>query len=218
MPRISHRPKLSFTQEELDYLIKLSRSRNQAASIVKRSKIILLSYQGKNDTEISRELKVDYKTVRLWIQRVLDFGFKEGLIDKSKSGKPRDISAESRARVVSLACMKPKDLGYPHEIWTQRLLAEHIRENCIKEEHPDLSKINQGTISKILNASKIKPHKIRYYIAKVDPDFDQKAANVLDTYREAKRLNEKKNEQIKTVIISYDEKPVAHFHSVDIIL
>jgi putative transposase len=98
---------------------------------------------------------------------------------------------------VSLACMKPKDLGYPHEMWTQRLLAEHIRENCIKEEHPDLSKINQGTISKILNASKIKPHKIRYYIAKVDPDFDQKAANVLDTYREAKRLNEKKEKMNK---------------------
>jgi len=207
--RISHRPKLSFTQEELDHLIKLSRSRNQAASIVTRSKIALLSFQGKNDTEISRELKVDYKTVRLWIQRVLDLGVKEGLIDKSRSGKPRVISAESRARVVLLACMKPKDLGYPHEIWTQRLLAEHIRENCIKEEHPDLSKICQGTISRILNASKIKPHKIRYYIAKVDPDFDQKAANVLDTYREAKRLNEKKNnkEKIRKVIISYDEKP-----------
>ena len=187
MPRISHRPKLSFTQEELDYLIKLSRSRNQAASIVKRSKIVLLSYQGKNDAEISRELKIDYKTVRLWIQRVLDLGVKEGLVEKLRSGRHRDISAESRARVVSLACMKPKDLGYPYEIWTQRLLAKHIQENCIKEKHPDLSKICQGTISKILNASKIKPHKIRYYMAKVDPDFDQKAANVLDTYREAKR-------------------------------
>jgi len=197
VPHISHRPKLSFTQEELDYLNRLSRSRNQAASIVERSKIVILSHQGKNDTEISRELKVDYKTVRLWIQRVLDLGVKEGLIDKSRSGKPQDISAESRAWIVSLACMKPKDLGYPHEIWTQRLLAEHIRENCIKEKHPDLSRINQGTISKILNASKIKPHKIRYYIAKVDPDFDQKAANVLETYREAKRLNEKKEKMIK---------------------
>ena len=190
--RISHRPKLSFTQEELDYLIKLSRSRNQAASIVTRSKIALLSFRGKNDTEISRELKVDYKTVRLWIQRVLDHGVKEGLVEKSRSGKPQVISAESRACVVLLACMKPKDLGYPHEIWTQRLLAEHIKENCIKEEHPDLSKINQGTISRILNASKIKPHKISSYVAKVDPDFDQKAVNVLDTYREAKKLNEKK--------------------------
>jgi len=197
MPRISHRPKLSFTQEELDYLIKLSRSRNQAASVVKRSKIILLSYQGKNDAEISRELKIDYKTVRLWIQRVLDLGVKEGLVEKPRSGRHQDISAESRARVVSLACMKPKDLGYPYEIWTQRLLAKHIQENCIKENHPDLSKIRQGTISKILNASKIRPHKIRYYIAKVDPDFDQKAANVLDTYREAKRLNEKKTKTKK---------------------
>jgi hypothetical protein len=43
MSHISHRPKLSFTQEELDYLTKLSRSRNQAASIVKRSKIVLLA-------------------------------------------------------------------------------------------------------------------------------------------------------------------------------
>jgi len=197
MPRISHRPKLSFTQEELDYLIKLSRSRNQSASIVKRSKIILLSYQGKNDAEISRELKIDYKTVRLWIQRVLDLGVKEGLVEKPRSGKHQDISAESRARVVSLACMKPKDLGYPYEIWTQRLLAKHIQENCVKEKHPDLSKICQGTISKILNASKIRPHKIRYYIAKVDPDFDQKAANVLETYREAKRLNEKKTKTKK---------------------
>ena len=195
MPRISHRPKLSFTQEELDYLIKLSRSRNQAASIVKRSKIILLSYYGKNDAEISRELKIDYKTVRLWIQRVLDLGVKEGLVEKPRSGRHQDISAESRARVVSLACMKPKDLGYPYEIWTQRLLAKHIQENCIKEKYPDLSKICQGTISKILNASKIRPHKIRYYIAKVDPDFGQKAANVLDTYRETKRLNEKKQKR-----------------------
>lgn len=195
MPNISHRPKLSFTQEELDYLTRLSRSRNQAASIVERAKIILLSYQGKNDTEISRELKVDYKTVRLWIQRVLDLGVKEGLVDKSRSGRPQNISAESRAWIVSLACMKPKDLGYPHEIWTQRLLVKHIRENCIKEGHPDLSKINQGTISKILNASKIKPHKISCYIAKVDPNFDKKAAKVLDTYREAKRLNEKKKKR-----------------------
>ena len=191
MPRISCRPKLSFTQEELDYLTKLSRSRNQFASIVERSKIVLLSHQGKNDAEISRELKVDYKTVRLWIQRVLDLGVKEGLVDKSKSGRPQVISAESRAWIVSLSCMKPKDLGYPHEIWTQRLLVKHIRENCIREGHPDLLKISQGTISKILNTSKIKPHKISCYVAKVDPDFDQKASNVLDTYREAKRLNEK---------------------------
>ena len=47
VPHISHRPKLSFTQEELDYLTRLSRSRNQAAGIVERSKIIHLNHQEK---------------------------------------------------------------------------------------------------------------------------------------------------------------------------
>jgi putative transposase len=96
---------------------------------------------GKNDIEISRELKVDYKTVREWIKRVLDLGVKGGLVDKSRSGRPQEIIAESRAWVVSLACIKPTNLGYPHEIWTQRLRVKHIREDCIKEGHPDLSKI-----------------------------------------------------------------------------
>ena len=82
-------------------------------------------------------------------------------------------------------------IALDHEIWTQRLLAKHIRENCVKEGYPDLSSITQGTISKILNASNIKPHKIEYYVAKVDPEFDQKAANVFATYREANELSEK---------------------------
>jgi putative transposase len=85
------------TQQDLDYLFKLIRSRNQTVSIVERAKIAHLSFQGKNDSEISRELKIDYKTVRRWIKRVLDLGVKEGLTDKSRSGRPKDITDESRA-------------------------------------------------------------------------------------------------------------------------
>src|SRR4249919_874275 len=33
------------------------------------------------------------------------------------------ITAEAKAWLVSLACRKAKDLGYPHELWTTRLLA-----------------------------------------------------------------------------------------------
>ena len=153
MSRISFRPKLSLTQQDLDYLFKLIRSRNQTVSIVERAKIAHLSFQGKNDSEISRELKIDYKTVRRWIKRVLDLGVKEGLTDKSRSGRPKDITVESRAWIVSLSYMNPNDLGYSHETWTQRLMAQYIQEHCIEEGHPELSKINQGTISKILNAN-----------------------------------------------------------------
>jgi putative transposase len=208
MARISHRTKLKLTKEETEYLIKLSHSRNQPASLVTRAKIVLLSFEGKNDTEISKELSVAYKTVRNRIQRVLDNGIKDGLKDKPGAGKPRTISDESRVWLIKVACTKPKDLGYPHEIWSQRLLARHIRKNCIKEGHPDLSKISQGTISKILNASNIKPHKIRSYTAKVDPDFDIKAKNVLEVYNEAKKLreNSKKKNELDRAIFSCDEK------------
>jgi transposase len=38
---------------------------------------------------------------------------------------------------VSLACRKAKDLGYPHELWTTRLLARHAREHGPAEEQRD---------------------------------------------------------------------------------
>ena len=116
---------------------------------------MLLSVQGINDTEISLELNVAYNTVRTRIQRVLDFGVRETLKDKTGGGRPRTITDESRAWMIKVACMKPKDFGYPHEIWTQRLLTKYVQKNCVKEGHPELSKISQGTISKILNASTV---------------------------------------------------------------
>lgn len=208
MARISHGPKIKLTNEEKEYLIKLSHSRNQLASLVTRAKIILLSFYGKNDTEISQELHVAYKTVRNRLQRVLDEGIEGGLKDKPGAGKPHTISDESRVWLIKLACTKPKDLGYPQELWSQRLLAKHIRKNCLKEGHPDLLKICQGKISKILNASNVKPHKIRSYTAKVGPDFDVKAKNVLEVYKGAKELREqsKKKNEMDRVILSCDEK------------
>lgn len=134
MGRISRRSKLSLNREEEDYLIKLSNSRSQSASLVERAKIVLLSVQGINDTEISLELNVAYNTVRTRIQRVLDFGVRESLKDKTGGGRPRTITDESRAWMIKVACMKPKDFGYPHEIWTQRLLTKYVQKNCVKED------------------------------------------------------------------------------------
>ena len=44
MPRISHRPKLSFTQEELDYLIKLSRSHWSSVKQLGMSHVIVFPF------------------------------------------------------------------------------------------------------------------------------------------------------------------------------
>ena len=114
--------------------------------------------------------------------------------------------------VLDLACRKAKDLGYPHEVWTTRLLAEHVRERAPAVGYACLAHLAQGTLCKILAAQEVKPHKIRGYLERRDPDFDEKMAEVLSVYREVEQLKQATKRQngeppAAVAIISYDEKP-----------
>jgi hypothetical protein len=51
------------------------------------------------------------------------------------------------------------ELGYPHELWTTRLLAAHARQHAPSAGHPSLAKLAQGTVCKILAEQEVKPHK-----------------------------------------------------------
>jgi hypothetical protein len=57
---------------------------------------------------------------------------------KRSFGEPT-ITLEAKARLTSLSCRKAKELGYPHELWTTRLLACHAREHGPAEGHPCLA-------------------------------------------------------------------------------
>lgn len=209
MPFVSKRPKIRLSNEEIENLTSLSRSRTAPAREIERAKIILLSYYGKNDSQIAKELGINRQNVILCMKKALSFGINQALDDLPRSGRPPDITPEARAWIISLACMKPKDLGYPHELWTHRLLAKYVRENCKKQGHLELIKFSSGTLSKILSASNIKPHKISSYIRQHDPDFESKSVVVLHTYKKVELLKQKK-ENVETydiAIVSYDEKP-----------
>lgn len=65
---------------------------------------------------------------------------------------------------MSLACQKAKNLGYPYELWTTRLLARHAREHAAVTGHPGLQNVVHGTVCKILARHDVKPHKVRYYL------------------------------------------------------
>jgi transposase len=109
---------------------------------------------------------------------------------------------------MSLACQKPKDLGYSYEFWTTRLLASHVRSHCVEAGHPSLLKLSRGTVSKIVSKSKIRPHKIAYYLERRDPEFEKKMAQVLCVYKEVQILREAKDDvSSMTAVLSYDEKP-----------
>jgi hypothetical protein len=44
-----------------------------------------------------------------------------------RAGRDPVITAAAKTWLVALARRKAKELGYPHELWTTRLLAAHAR-------------------------------------------------------------------------------------------
>jgi transposase len=208
MPFVSVREPVLLSDEDLDYLERLTRSRTTRKDLHERATIVLLSHQGKSDSAIARELGITRQKVIRTINRVLVIGVREGLKDLPGRGRPKTISPEARAWIVDLLCRKPSEFGYLHEVWTQRLLQQYIREHATEEGFPEAAQISQGTISKIANASAIKPHKIQSYVQKRDPAFHEKALVVLHTYEEANifKVLEKEGNEPDTFILSFDEK------------
>jgi transposase len=194
--------------EEKNTLADLSRSRTEPAAKVERAQM-LIAYAGRESvSSIARRFNTNRPKVERCLDKALQFGVLNALQDLSRSGRTPTITPEARAWLVDLACQKPKDLGYSYELWTTKLLAQHVRKNCLGAGHPSLCRLGRGTVSKILSQSQIKPHKINYYLERRDPEFESKMAQVLYLYKEVALLREKgaKSSSL-TAILSYDEKP-----------
>jgi transposase len=203
---------LSIEEEDLARLFSIARSRTEPASRVERARMLLAYREDPSFFAVGRALGVHHQTVQRCVERALAYGAIAALDDRPRPGKEPTITAEARTWVVSLACRKAKDLGYPHELWTTRLLARHAREHGPTEGHACLGKLVQGTLCKILNEQEVKPHKVRYDLERRDPEFKVKMAEVLCVYREVKIMKEtaaasKKKPSDAVAIVSYDEKP-----------
>ena len=202
---------LAFSEQELADLMRVSRSRTEPASRVERARILLAYRETPSLYATGRAIGVTHQTVERCLRRAQELGIMAALDDSPRPGRDRTITNEARTFIVDLACRKPKDLGYPHELWTTRLLARHVREQGPAAGHACLAKLAQGTLCKILAAHEIKPHKVRYYLERRDPEFAEKMAEVLCVYREVALLKQAAQGQAEegpaVAIISYDEKP-----------
>ena len=203
---------LALSEEDVRKLNALARSRTELASWVERARMLLAYREIPSFYAVGRAVGVHHQTVQRCVERATAYGAIAALDDLPRPGREPTITAEAKTWLMNLACRKAKELGYPHELWTTRLLARHAREHGPEEGHSCLSKLAQGTLCNILNEQEIKPHKVRYYLERRDPEFKTKMAEVLCVYREVKLLKENaaaaKGEPSDAVaIISYDEKP-----------
>ena len=203
------------TDEDVARLTALSRSRTEPASRVQRAQMLLAYRENPSFFAVGQQVGAHHQTVQRCIERALAYGPLMALDDRPRPGKEPTITPEAKAWLVSLACDKAKDHGYPHELWTTRLLARHAREHGAAAGHGCFANLVQGTVCKILGQEEIKPHKVRYYLERRDTDFEQKMAKVLCVYREvqvlkkaAAKAKKKSKKPCKPVaIVSYDEKP-----------
>jgi hypothetical protein len=175
---------ISFEDDDLARLERIARSRTEPARWVERARILLAYRADPSAHAVGEAIGVTHQTVLRCLHRALRLGVMAALDDSPRPGKVAAITPDARAWLTSLACRKAKDLGYPHELWTMRLLARHVREHAAAAGHPCLASVVAGTVCKILARDEVKPHKVRYYQQRRDAVFETKMAEVLCVYRQ----------------------------------
>ena len=165
---------LAMTSEEIAQLTSVSHSRTERASRVERARMLLAYRENPSFFAVAHRLGAHHQTVQRCVERAMAHGPLAALDDRPRPGKEPTITPEAKAWLVSLACDKAKEHGYPHELWTTRLLACHAREHAPRAGHKCLANLVQGTVCKILGAEEVKPHKVRYYLDGGTPSLSRR--------------------------------------------
>ena len=123
-----------------------------------RGRIILAAAEGKNNSQIARELFICVDTVRQWRMRWIglqaasleELPLSERLADVPRPGRPSQITAEQTCQMVALACEQPKERPISH--WTGREIADEVmRRGIVAQISPRHAArvLKKGTSSRI---------------------------------------------------------------------
>ena len=118
--------KVIVTEKQQAILQIFARSRSVSVSLVQRSKIILLAFDGHNNEEIEALVGLQHDAVGRWRRRwrdnwerlidiecseerhVLEAEISTLLSDRKRSGRPPRMTAEQQAAIFKTACEDPK--------------------------------------------------------------------------------------------------------------
>jgi len=156
---------LQVSTEQRQELDRWTQSRTLPAGDVFRARIVLALADGWSYREIKRKLGASSATIALWKSRFERSGI-EGLQGQHRGSKPRAATPAIQARVMRRVQQKPDD-GSTH--WSCRKLARELG-------------LSKSTVQRILRQAKLKPHRLARYMASNDPQFEQKAADIIGLY------------------------------------
>lgn len=153
------------TDEEREELTLWAQSRTLAAGGVFRARLVLALADGQSYSQIESSLGTSRPTIARWKARFEELGM-PGLNPQHKGSQPRTATPEMQARVLRKTTQQPED-GSTH--WSCRKMASAL-------------KLSKSTIHRIWTQARLKPHRLERYMASKDPQFEEKAADIIALY------------------------------------
>ncbi len=147
-----HAQGIELTSAERNELERRVRARTSSQQAALRARIVLLAADGVSNTQIGATEGIARHTAQHWRNRFLAQRL-EGLVDRPHHPPPRLYDATIQAKIVTLACQNPADLGWDGQThWSIVDLATYIG------DHPELGlgAPKKSTIGTILQAAKIR--------------------------------------------------------------
>jgi transposase len=156
---------LTLTTDERDELERRRRSRKIRAEDARRAAVIVMLADGASFTAISAAVGCFPDYINRWKQRFEREGL-AGLRAKYCGQPPTLRTPALEARILAKTRQAPPD-GSTH--WSTRKLAKVMG-------------VSHGLIAQVRRRAGLQPHRLERYMLSDDPDFEQKAADVLGLY------------------------------------
>lgn len=171
---------LTLTDDERTELERRRRSRRIRAEDARRAEVILMLADGASFSAITATVGCFPDYINRWKQR-FETERLAGLRAKYRGQPPTLRTAALEARILAKTRQAPPD-GSTH--WSTRKLAKVIG-------------VSHGLIAQVWRRAGLQPHRLERYMLSDDPDFEQKAADVLGLYL---------NPPAHAVVFAVDEK------------
>ena len=142
-----------------------ARGRSLSVESVRRAKVILMLAGGSSYSEICARLGCTDRYISLWKERFQQERL-GGLDSRYRGAEYRRRTAQTEARILELTRSRPTD-GSTH--WSSYRLAKEVG-------------VSQSTVSRVWRQFGLQPHRSRSYMASDDPEFEEKAADVIGLY------------------------------------
>jgi transposase len=156
---------LTLTSDERRELERRVRSRKLRAEDSRRARVILMLADGESFTAITTAVGCYPDYVSRWTQR-FEADRLAGLRAHYRGQPPTVRTPALEARILAKTRQKPPD-GSTH--WTTRKLAKVLG-------------ISHMLVARVWRRAGLQPHRFERYMLSDDPDFEQKAADIIGLY------------------------------------